>query len=125
MFSPTDTIVAIATAPVRAGIGVVRVSGRRAQEVARAILTVPHHLEPRHATLTYVRETPGGHSESRIPNPESRILQTPNRTPGLPIDEVVVTYFPAPHSYTAEDVVEILRPDPFGQGHFFHVTIRG
>ena len=107
MFSPTDTIVAIATAPVRAGIGVVRISGPRAHEVARAILTVPHDLEPRHATVTHVRGT-AAHAvespQSPIPNPQS---PTPSPQPPPSIDEVVATYFPAPHSYTAEDVVEI------------------
>ncbi len=96
MFSPADTIVAIATAPVRAGIGVVRISGPRAHEVARAILTVAHDLEPRYATLTHAfasSEGPPGFGEAA---PRVRA-----------IDEVVATYFPAPHSYTAEDVVEI------------------
>jgi tRNA modification GTPase len=80
VFSPTDTIVAIATPGGRGGIGVVRVSGPRAVAVARATLAAPHELVPRHATHTFV-------------------------VPG--IDEVVATYFPAPHSYTTEDVVEI------------------
>ncbi len=107
MFSPTDTIVAIATAPVRAGIGVVRISGPRAHEFARAILTVPHDLEPRHATLTHVRGTAFRVFESRIPNPEPRVPETAARMSARRIDEAVATYFPAPHSYTAEDVVEI------------------
>ena len=102
MFSPTDTIVALATAPVRAGIGVVRISGPRAHGLARAILTAPHDFVPRHATLTRVRDF-----EPRVPGPESQISEAPERTSGRPIDEVVATFFPAPHSYTAEDVVEI------------------
>ena len=60
----------------------VRISGPRACEIARALLTTATPLLPRHATRTFVRTA---------------------RT----IDEVVATYFPAPHSYTAEDVVEI------------------
>jgi len=138
VFSPSDTIVALATAPVPAGIGVVRISGPRAHAVARAILTVRHDLEPRHATLTHVRGAVAGTSESPNPNPQSLIPlaapkpreedSAPDRAyfPAPPasagqttagfgeappspraIDEVVVTYFPAPHSYTAEDVVEI------------------
>ena len=83
MFSTEDTIVAIATPPGRGGIGVVRVSGPDALTVARA-LTSTDRLEPRHATLTIVR-APDGTS----------------------IDQAVVTRFPAPHSYTGEDVVEI------------------
>ena len=106
MFSPTDTIVALATAPAPAGIGVVRLSGPQAAAIARAMLTLGHDLEPRRATHT------------RVVAPES--MRTPTDTLGLsedrprggfagarPIDEVVVTFFPGPHSYTAEDVVEI------------------
>ena len=96
MFSPTDTIVALATAPVRAGIGVVRISGPRAHGLARAILTVTHDLEPRLATLTHVREAQLDVSSTRIPNPESRVPAEPGRSSGRPIDEVVATYFPAP-----------------------------
>ena len=107
MFSPTDTIVALATAPVPAGIGVVRISGPRAHDVARAILTVPHDLEPRRATLTHVRG-----AATSFPAPPAYAGQVTagfGEAPPLPraIDEVVVTYFPAPRSYTAEDVVEI------------------
>jgi tRNA modification GTPase len=102
VFSPTDTIVAIATAPMRAGIGIVRVSGPAAHAVARAILTVPHDLEPRLATLTRVRSAP--QAAAPIPTPDSPISHSRG---GPPIDQVVATHFPAPHSYTAEDVVEI------------------
>jgi tRNA modification GTPase len=98
VFSPADTIVALATAPAPAGIGVVRISGPRARDVAHAILTAPHDLEPRRATLTHVIGTASHRLESPIPNPQVR---------RAPIDEVVATLFPAPHSYTAEDVVEI------------------
>jgi tRNA modification GTPase len=95
VFSPTDTIVAIATAPMRAGIGIVRISGPGAHAVARGILSAPRDLEPRRATFTHVRA-----AGSRSPwAPGS--LEPPN------IDQVVATFFPAPHSYTAEDVVEI------------------
>jgi tRNA modification GTPase len=107
VFSPADTIVAIATAPGRAGIGVVRLSGPRAHEVARAILTVARDLEPRRATLTHVRGTAGRDVESPVRGPEPRIPESPDRRSTRRIDEVVATYFPAPHSYTAEDVVEI------------------
>ena len=105
-FSPTDTIVAIATAPARAGIGVVRVSGSRAHGVARAILTVAHELEPRRATLTHVRGAVVRAFESRATSPEPRNAPVGGAS-GPRIDEVVATFFPAPHSYTAEDIVEI------------------
>jgi tRNA modification GTPase len=78
MFSTDDTIVAIATPAGRGGIGVVRVSGPSAVDVANGLLRLDAPLQPRHATFA--------------------------RTQG---DHVVATYFPAPHSYTGEDVVEI------------------
>ena len=86
MFAPDDTIVAVATAAGRAGIGVVRISGSLAIEIARALLVI-RDLEPRVATLTRLR-TDG------------------EATPG-PGDEVVATWFVAPHSYTGQHVVEI------------------
>jgi len=108
VFSPTDTIVALATAPAPAGIGVVRISGPRAHEVARAILTVPHDLEPRYATLTHAFARAAGDASFGDASHAGLSRWSPGSLdPGLPIDEVVVTYFPAPRSYTAEDVVEI------------------
>lgn len=84
--SGEDTIVAIATPPGRGGIGVVRLSGGRAIEIAsRLIRLAKPELETQRATL-------GDFCE-----PES----------GRVLDQVVVTCFRRPHSYTAEDVVEI------------------
>ena len=83
MFSTDDTIVAIATPPGRGGIGVVRLSGPEAAAIARA-LTGRDGFEPRHATLTKVAGRDG-----------------------RPIDQAVVTHFPAPHSYTGDEVVEL------------------
>ncbi|MFB3923474.1 MAG: tRNA uridine-5-carboxymethylaminomethyl(34) synthesis GTPase MnmE [Terriglobia bacterium] len=81
-----DTIVAIATAPGRGGIGVVRLSGDHAVEIATGLLRLSSRpLETRRATL------------AELCDPKS----------GRTLDQVVVTCFPAPHSYTAEDVVEI------------------
>lgn len=77
----------------------VRISGARAHDVARAILTVAHDLEARHATLTHVRS--GAHS------PAGGFVEGGAARAARRIDEVVATFFPAPHSYTAEDVVEI------------------
>jgi len=96
VFSPADTIAVLATAPVRAAVGVVRLSGPRARQCARAILTLPRDLEPRRATVTRAarrREAPAGEEG---PGPAARA-----------IDRVVATFFPAPQSYTGEDVVEI------------------
>jgi tRNA modification GTPase len=83
MFSTEDTIVAIATPPGRGGIGVVRLSGPDAAAIART-LTGRAGFEPRHATLTTVSDADG-----------------------RPIDQAVVTHFPAPHSYTGDEVVEL------------------
>jgi tRNA modification GTPase len=84
LFSPSDTIVAIATPPGRGGLGVVRVSGPRALILVRSILVGSPDLQPRHATLSKVLGF-DGHA----------------------LDEVVVTFFQAPHSYTTQDVVEL------------------
>lgn len=83
MYSPSDTIVAIATPPGRGGIGVVRVSGPAVRDVAAALSGSAVSLEPRRATLA------GVHAG------------------GARIDRAVLTLFPAPHSYTGEDVLEI------------------
>src|SRR5204863_8789226 len=83
MFSPTDTFVAIATPPGHGGIGVVRISGPIAHEAAATVAGRSAPLERRHATLADIR------------------------LDGIAIDRAVVTFFPAPHSYTGEDVVEI------------------
>ncbi len=88
MFSTDDSIVAIATPPGRGGIGVVRISGPSSQDIAGVMLDRRGPLEARRATLTRVRAgVKGGLREA--------------------LDEVVATCFPAPHSYTGEDVVEI------------------
>jgi len=79
MFSVDDTIVAIATPPGRGGIGVVRISGPTARAIGTTLSDHSPPFEPRHATLTRVAA----------------------------IDRAVVTFFPAPHSYTGEDVLEI------------------
>ena len=89
MFSTDDTIVAIATPPGRGGLGVVRISGADALAISRDLLQLKVALRPRHATLATVRAP---HSETGT----SRA-----------IDQAIATFFPAPHSYTGDDVVEI------------------
>ena len=80
-----DTIAAVSTPPGRGGIGIVRVSGPRAGEVARAVAgRLP---EPRVAT-------------------SARFLADDGET----LDNGLVLWFPAPHSYTGEDTLEL-------QGH--------
>jgi tRNA modification GTPase len=90
VFSTTDTIVAIATAPGRGGIGVVRLSGPDAEAIARRLITHSGALEHRHATFTRVRRQTDDHHGA-----------------GDTIDQIVATFFPAPNSYTGEDVVEL------------------
>lgn len=80
-----DTVAAIATAQGRGGIGVVRLSGPKSAEIARAILG--KSPIDRHAHYTIFPD-------------ES----------GLAIDQGILLYFKAPHSYTGEDVLEL-------QGH--------
>jgi tRNA modification GTPase len=95
MFSTTDTIVAIATPPGRGGIGVVRVSGPSALALAGGLTTHARPLEPRLATHTYVRSSPDAGSGGDLAGRAGRL------------DEIVATWFPAPRSYTGEDVVEL------------------
>jgi tRNA modification GTPase len=80
-----DTIVAISTAPGRSGIGIVRLSGPEAKRIAEPLLRLRHPLAPGHARFGDILD----------PATQEKL------------DEVVATYFAAPHSYTGEDVVEI------------------
>ena len=76
-----DTIVAVSTPPGRGGIGVIRLSGAGARGIASKILEFSDDFEWRPWTASLAQ------------------LQD--------VDQVVVTFFAAPRSYTAEDVVEI------------------
>jgi len=83
--APGAPIASIATAPGRAGIGVVRLSGRGVRGIAASLLgAVP---AARHATLADFRDAQGAL-----------------------IDQGIALFFPAPASYTGEDVLEL-------QGH--------
>ena len=84
-----DTIVAIATPPGRGGLGVVRLAGTEARSIALPMLHLKHDLEPGRAVF------------GELVEPWVRT------TPVRMIDEVVVTYFAKPHSYTTDDIVEI------------------
>ena len=90
MIDFNDSIAAIATPPGRGGIAIVRISGPDALKVA-SLITTPPGAQPRpiKARTAYFRKFYDGPEE---------------------IDEGVVLYFAAPHSYTGEDVVEL-------QGH--------
>ena len=86
MLSPNaDTIAAVATAQGRGGVGVVRISGRNVQVLANGILgSLP---KPRHATYVNFLDDRGD-----------------------VLDQGIALYFPSPHSYTGEEVLEL-------QGH--------
>ncbi len=84
-----DTIVAVATAPGRGGVGVVRLAGPQAREIARPMLRLKHDLQPGRAIFgEFIEPSGAAPHESRI-------------------DEVVVTYFAKPNSYTTDDIIEI------------------
>ncbi|MEX0952011.1 MAG: tRNA uridine-5-carboxymethylaminomethyl(34) synthesis GTPase MnmE [Gammaproteobacteria bacterium] len=81
----SDTIVAIATPPGRGGIGILRCSGPAVKNIAEALTgSLP---APRFAHYTSFRDPAG-----------------------ILLDQGIVLYFPAPASYTGEDVLEL-------QGH--------
>ena len=82
---PADTIAALATAPGRGGIGVVRVSGAGLLEFAERL--TGKRPQPRRATMADFCSADG-----------------------TAIDQGILLYFPAPHSFTGEDVLEL-------QGH--------
>jgi tRNA modification GTPase len=88
-----DTIVAIATPPGRGGIGVVRIAGDKAREIAAPMLRLKHEMQPGRAIFGELID-PCGAKGASAPH-EQRI------------DEVVVTFFGKPHSYTTDDIVEI------------------
>jgi tRNA modification GTPase len=100
-----DTIVAIATPPGRGGIGVVRLAGPEAQGIASPMLRLNRKLEPNRATRCDLIEPCGTGAHAR----ENVALTTTHAETALPsrIDEVVVTYFAKPHSYTTDDIIEI------------------
>ena len=80
-----DTIVAISTPPGRGGIGIVRLSGPDSRRIVQTFLDFRHVIW----------------------RPWSSQLAKLLDASGSPVDEVVVSFFPAGHSYTFEDVVEI------------------
>ncbi|PUA27812.1 MAG: tRNA uridine-5-carboxymethylaminomethyl(34) synthesis GTPase MnmE [Cellvibrio sp. 79] len=81
----TDTIAAIATATGRGGVGIVRISGPKAKQVAESLLSI--NLQPRHAHYCDF-----------------------STTDGEVLDQGIALFFPGPHSFTGEDVLEL-------QGH--------
>ena len=79
---PVDTICAVATAAGRAGVGVVRLSGPDARAIIERLTGI--EPRPRHAHYADLRR----------------------RDDDQVVDDGIVLYFPGPHSYTGEDMVE-------------------
>jgi tRNA modification GTPase len=98
-----DTIVAIATPAGRGGIGVVRLSGPAALEIALPMLRLKHELEPGRAVFGELIESADHAAQPRSAGRPTAAVPTQASR----IDEAVVTYFVKPHSYTTDDVVEI------------------
>jgi tRNA modification GTPase len=110
-----DTIVAIATPPGRGGIGVVRLAGPEARAIAKPMLRLNRELEPNRtircdliepSTTARDATTHVGTAAPGCPAERSSAAADANQAPTR-IDEVVVTYFAKPHSYTTDDIVEI------------------
>jgi len=103
-----DTIVAIATAPGRGGIGVVRLAGTEARAITAPMLRLKHPLEPGRAVFGELIEPAGSSGMYSKPLPDGEPSRVEAPAPDqLRIDEVVVTYFAKPHSYTTDDIIEI------------------
>jgi tRNA modification GTPase len=79
-----DPIAALATPPGRSALAVIRLSGTGAWEIARRVIGKFSPAPPRHATLAVFHDADG-----------------------QPIDQGIYTVYPAPHSYTGEDLVEL------------------
>jgi tRNA modification GTPase len=107
-----DTIVALATPPGRGGIGVVRIAGPEAKTIALPMLRLKHDLEPGRAVFGELidpsRERVGT-AALGCPAERSSAVESVGAgdSPAQRIDEVVVTYFAKPHSYTTDDILEI------------------
>ncbi|QQZ29059.1 tRNA uridine-5-carboxymethylaminomethyl(34) synthesis GTPase MnmE [Thiothrix subterranea] len=85
MWNNPDTIAAVATPPGRGGVGIIRLSGKRVPELAVAIL-------------------------GSLPSPRKAVHRLFKAVDGTALDDGIALYFPAPHSFTGEDVLEL-------QGH--------
>jgi tRNA modification GTPase len=94
-----DTIVAIATPAGRGGIGVVRLAGSEAKKIALSMLRLKHEVEAGRAVFGELIEP------DYVGTAALGCLA--EQSSATRIDEVVVTYFAKPHSYTTDDIVEI------------------
>ncbi|MDZ4839292.1 MAG: tRNA uridine-5-carboxymethylaminomethyl(34) synthesis GTPase MnmE, partial [Bacteroidota bacterium] len=84
--STPETIVAIATPTGMGALGIIRLSGALALPIIRQLTnTLNINLKPRHAHLLNIYDTANG-----------QIL-----------DQIIITYYPAPNSYTGQDLIEL------------------
>lgn len=83
-----DTIVAIASAPGRGGIGVVRLSGERSHGIAKKVFRAKHKRS------------------ANAPTPQQLVFGQITTREGGAIDEGYLVHFFSPHSYTGEDAIE-------------------
>lgn len=81
-----DTIVALSTAPGRSAIGVIRISGPRTIEIVKLVV---------------------GDQELTLKPGQVAVRNLEPAGETVALDQAVLSYFAAPHSYTGEDVVEI------------------
>jgi tRNA modification GTPase len=81
-----DPIVAVATAPGRGAVGIVRVSGKQLKPLLTPLLGATHAANTRAREARYLKFLDKG---------------------AAPIDQGLLLYFPAPHSFTGEDVIEL------------------
>jgi tRNA modification GTPase len=81
----TDTIAAIATPPGNGGVGIIRISGSKSLTIAEQIT-------------------------GKIPSPRYALYSSFKTQTQIVLDSGIVLYYPAPHSFTGEDVIEL-------QGH--------
>lgn len=119
--STTETIAAIATPPGRGGVGIIRISGPLAASIGHTITR--RELAPRHASYGPFFEATFTTTPATTPaTTVETVSTTPSATPintaagdassslYRPLDHGIALYFPGPHSFTGEDIIEL-------QGH--------
>ena len=96
-----DTIAAVATPPGRGGIGIVRLSGPRARQIAERVV-------------------------DRLPPPHYARLRTFRNAQGEGVDQGLVLYLPRPGSFSGEDTVELQgHGGPVVTGMVLDCVLRG
>ena len=114
-----------------------RLAGPRALEIASPMLSSRHELEPGRAVFGELVEPCGAGAPARLPELEGTDAKIPTLVAesaarmGHPkhsqrIDEVVISYFARPHSYTTDDIVEIsAHGSPVVLRHIVELCVAG